>query len=124
MSVCKHAGVYAGACVYVCSHVCVCACMCVCACVCLCLRVCVLTRVCVLSRVCVCARMCMRVHVFVCMCVSGGKIMHPCPNVCDNIDYFFVRQIWLKLGMGSLNVRTQHMQTFYLVNQLTTQPAD
>ena len=96
MGVCKHAGVYAGACVYVCSHVC------------LCLRVCVLTRVCVLSRVCVCARMCMRVHVFVCMCVSGGKIMHPCPNVCDNIDYFFVRQIWLKLGMGSLNVRTQH----------------
>ena len=106
LSVCKHAGVYAGACVYVCSHVCVCLH------VCLCLRVfvlaCVCAHACVCFRVFVCARMCMPVHVFVCMCVSGGKIMHPCPNVCDNIDYFFVRQIWLKLGMESLNVRTQH----------------
>jgi len=40
-----------------------------------------------------------------------------------NLRNFVIFQlIWLKLGMESLNGRTQHMHTIYL-NQPTTQPA-
>ena len=47
---------------------------------------------------------------------------HPTSLKVKNVHNFVIFQpIWLKLGMGSLNGRTQHMHTIK-PNQPTTQP--